>query len=62
MAHKMNSTIKVYIYDYESARKNDYLIKRGCIPVGAGVGERSCYVLYASSDLLFTLLEDWKTK
>lgn len=58
----MSNTIKVYIYDYMSARKNDYLIKRGCTPVGSGVGEKSCYILYQSSDLLFELLEEWKTK
>lgn len=59
MGHVIHNTIKLYCTSEVSrARYLDWLIKNNCKIVGAGMGERSLYVL-VDSDTYLPLLDKW---
>lgn len=62
MPKGISNTVKVYIYNYMSARKNDFLKCRGCNVVRFGYGDRSPYVLYEATEDLFQALNEWESR
>lgn len=62
MMQVIPNSIKVYCMDtVQRARYIDFLCKNGCKIVGAGIGERSMYILVDSATYL-PLLEKWNEK
>lgn len=58
----ITNSIKIYCMDtVQRARYIDFLCKNGCKIVGAGIGERSMYILVGSATYL-PLLEKWNKK
>ena len=62
MMQLIPNSIKVYCMDtVQRARYIDFLCKNGCKIVGAGIGDRSMYILVDSTTYL-PLLEKWNQK
>lgn len=56
------NSIKVYCMDtVQRARYIDFLCKNGCRVLGAGIGEKSMYILVDSATYL-PLREKWKQR
>lgn len=57
--HIIHNTIKIYCTNQVSrARYIDWCIKNGCKVVGAGMGDRSMYIL-VDSETYLPLLDRW---